>query len=149
MSNVATLYQLACQRSYERDGYQDLVNGLKQVARQEVYSDAMVSSRAVGGAKADLVTNAAVRVYAIQCAMPSTATTNSYLQLFNTSSATVTLGTTAPEFQVMLTSQASRPMEFHTGIPFSAALSWAVTTLPSGSVAANATNAPTVTILYR
>jgi hypothetical protein len=149
MPNVATLYQLAVERSYQRDGYQDLVNALKQVARQEVYSDALVATRAAGGAKADVVTNAAVRIYAIQCAMPSTSTTTAYLQLFNTSSATVTLGTTAPEFQVMITSQASRPILFPTGLPFSTALSWAVTTLPSGSVAANATNAPTVTLLYR
>src|SRR5262252_8207570 len=143
MSNVSTIYQLKAERSYQRDGYQDLVNALNQVARQEVYSDLLTSTRAAGGAKADIVTNAAVRVYAIQCAMPSTSTTTAYLQLFNTSSATVTLGTTAPEFQVILTSQASRPILFPTGLPFATALSYAATTLVSGSVAANATNTPT------
>jgi len=77
MSNVSTIYQLKAERSYQRDGYQDLVNALNQVARQEVYSDLLTSTRAAGGAKADIVTNAAVRVYAIQCAMPSTSTTSS------------------------------------------------------------------------
>src|SRR5262252_303386 len=143
MSNVATLYQMSVERSYQRDGYNDMVNALKQVARQEVFSDGLVTNRNAVNAKADVVTNAAVRVYAIQCAMPSTSTTTTYLQLFNTSSATVTLGTTAPEFQVILTSQASRPILFPTGLPFATALSYAATTLVSGSVAANATNTPT------
>ena len=150
MSNVATIYSLQCQRSYERDGYNEAVNALKQSAgRFETFSDGLLSSRTALSAKAEVVTNAAVRVYMLSAAMPSGATTNAYIQLFKTSTGSVTLGTTPPDFQVEISSTESITIHIPQGRLFSGALSMACTTLASGSVAANTTNTPTVTLLYK
>lgn len=83
---------------------------------------------------------------------PNTATT--YIQVFNKTSANVTLGVTAPDFVVTLPGIASasgtgsdRNLEMTHGIALSTAYSVAATTTASGSTAP--TNAVVTTLLYK
>jgi hypothetical protein len=152
MPNAAVLYQLSCQAQYERDGLQ---RALSQVRRQagslEAVADDLATVSVALAAKGEVRTNAAVRPYLIHIASPEGATTTSYLQAFNTSTASVTLGTTAPELQARIPAGTSQTLMFFPGnaATFPTAMSWAVTIAVSGQTAANATNTPTVTMLYK
>jgi len=151
MSNVATLYQLRVRRSYERDGVNDFLNLLPQMARQEVFSDGLTYQVTALQAKTTILTNVGCNVYGIVAAPPSTATTSSWVRLYNTTSASVTSGTTLPDLCFMVSSGVTSTLVMPKGINHSAITAVcieAVTTV-SGGTAANTTNMPTVTILYK
>jgi len=149
MSNVATIYALKCQRPYERDGFNDGVNWLaQQAARFEFYSDALTRAVASVNAKADLVT-APARVYEISVASPVGAAATVWLQMFNAAQGSVTLGTTAPAFQLQIDALETQTVQFMQGRFFSTQISWAVTTAASGGTQAAAGNTPTITVLYK
>ena len=155
MSNANTLYALEARMAYEPDGFQDAVRFLRgSVGRQHLQADDLVSTVVTTSAKADIKTNAGVQLAMIYVKTASGATTTGYLQLFNTSSASVTLGTTAPEMVIKLSNAANvgQPIVFNNSTEataFGTALSCAVTvTSGVNTTAANATNAPTITFLY-
>jgi hypothetical protein len=150
MSNVATMYSVQVNRSYERDGFNEMVNNLLSSAgRFEVNSDGLVVTRVLLSAKADVVTNSAVRMYALNVNMPATATTTTWVSLFNTSSASVTAGTTVPDSGFLVTSQVSLPVLFPSGQYFSSGMSWLAGTTAAGAASANASNSPTMTLVYK
>ena len=153
MANANVLYQLNAQANYERDGFSKAVGQLARWAGQNSeMADNLILSRGSVGAKADIVTNAGVKIYMVSVASPAGATTTSYLQVFNTSSASVTLGTTVPEEQFRLEAGVTKTVLYYVSndsATMPTAFSWAATTTVGGATAANATNLPTVTILYR
>lgn len=153
MSNASTLFSLEAAASYERDGFQDAVRYLRSTAgRQFLQADNLTVYKTNTSAKSDVVTNAAVRPVLISVNSPSTATTDAWLQLFNTSSASVTLGGLPQPVEVIKVPYTKTvTVVFFPGIDpckFSAALSLAVTTSFCGGTAADATNAPSTTVLY-
>jgi len=95
---------------------------------------------------------AAVQPVLISVKSPVLATTDAYLQLFNTSSASVTLGGLPQPLEIIKVpyTKTKTVVYFPGADPcaFGSALSIAVTTTPCGGTAADATNAPVTTILY-
>lgn len=154
MGNATTLATLEYEMAYNPDGFQDAVRRLKEDAARFFPADNLTLARISTSAKVDVKTNAGSQVVALIIKTASAATTTGYVQLFNTSSASVTLGTTPPEEVIKLSSAANvlKVVRFFppTGsTEYAAALSLA-TTVTSGvnTTAANATNAPTITVLY-
>jgi hypothetical protein len=155
MSNASTLFQLEAMAAYEPDGFQDAVAGLRRGAgRAFALADNLTFTKFATSALTDIKTNAASQVVMIYVKTNALASTTGYVQLFNTSSASVTLGTTPPEQVLKLSNAASQgtAILFYPGTSTTqhgAALSLA-TTVTSGvnTTAANATNAPTVLVVY-
>jgi hypothetical protein len=154
MSNTATLYQLAASAQYERDGLNRVLEILKRtLGDYEELSDALVMTRlnpSSAAVEATAWTNAAVRLYLMHAASPAGATTAAFLQVFSTSSASVTLGTTRPDTGLKLSPGASKTLLFLPGnndSDFAAGLSIAATTTAGGATGVNSTNAPVVTIV--
>ncbi|HJQ65913.1 MAG TPA: hypothetical protein VJ816_06035 [Gemmatimonadales bacterium] len=155
MGNASTLFQLEALASYKGDGFQDMVRALRSGAgRHFAISDNLTIGRIATSALTDVKTNAASQVVMIWADTNSAATTTGYLHLFNTSSASVTLGTTPPEMSIKLTNAAGSGagILMFPGISttqFGAALSLATTVAAGTSTtAANATNAPNVIVVY-
>jgi len=151
MANVQAVYQLKCQQAYERDGFQEMTRALAQSsARFQWFADNLKVAIGAGSGKLDVSTNATAKLYAISFAMPSTATTTTWIQMFNTSSASVTLGTTVPNMTIELlsTDSLTTPILFPAGKSFGSGFSIAGTTTQTGSAAANASNTPVCTIHY-
>jgi hypothetical protein len=153
MSNAQTLFSLEASAAYERDGFQDAVRTLRKTAgRQFLQADNLAVFRTSTSAKSDVVTNATVQPVLISVKSPATATTDSWLCLFNTSSSSVTLGglPKAQEIFIVPYTKTRTYVVFPAAdpCPYSGALSIAVTTSPHGGTAADATNAPVTTILY-
>src|SRR5258706_3893374 len=153
MANQNAFFSLEAQMATERDGFQDAVRFLRGSAgRQFLQADTLTVYRTGTSARSDVVRNAAVKPVLISINSPSTATTDAWLQLFNTSSASVTLGGLPQPVDVIKVPYAkTTTVVFFPGTDpcqFSSALSIAVTTTFCGGTAADATNAPTTTILY-
>jgi hypothetical protein len=155
MGNASTLYQLEAMAAYKGDGFQDMVRALRSGAgRHFALSDNLTIGRVATSAITDIKTNAGSQVVMIWADTASGATTTGYTHLFNTSSASVTLGTTPPETSIKLTNAAGAGAGIlmfpgTSTTQFGAALSIATTTLAGTSTtAANATNAPNVIIVY-
>ena len=151
MSNTTALFSLECQIAQERDGFQDAVRFLRGWAPPKFPGDTLTVFRTNTSAATDIVTNAAVRPVLISVNSPATATTDAWLNLFNTSSASVTLGglpKATDVFKVPYTKSTTVVLYTQDGDRYNAALSMAVTTSPHGGTAADATNAPVITILY-
>ena len=149
MSNVTAIYQWKCAQAYERDGFQNVGNALKQTAgRFEVFTDALQFSRGQVAAKAD-VSTAPVKLYALAVSSPTGATTPAYIQMFNAVGAGATLGTTSPEYQMRCDPGESRNVLFANGLPFATAMSWAATTTAGGATAVSGANIPNVYLEYR
>ena len=153
MSNATTLFQLEAQSAYEREGFQDAVRFLRGSAgRLFLQADNLTVYRTGTSAKSDVVTNAAVKPVLVSINSPATATTDAWLQMFNTSSASVTLGGIPQPIEIIKVPYAkTTTVVWYPGTDqckFTAALSIAVTTGLCGGTAADATNAPTTTILY-
>jgi len=153
MANAPVLYQLRAQSSYERDGFNRAVaEHARWAGQNSEMPDNLIVSRTAVNAKADVVAAGTARIYMISGASPAGATLVGYLQIFNAAAAAVTLGTTPPEFQFRIEAGVTRTINFYDsadGVTLPTALSWAVTTTPSGLTAAAAGNTPTITILYR
>lgn len=152
MGNASTLYSLEVQSTTERAGFSRAMASVRrQAGQKEFFSDGLAISRSVVGGKADVVTNAAVKVYFLSVNSPSTATTTAFFQAFNTSSGSVTLGTTDPELSFKVESTKSVTLQLWDGEDsmFTTALSWAVTTTRHGGTASGANEQPTVTLLYK
>jgi hypothetical protein len=155
MGNASTLFQLEALASYKGDGFQDMVRALRSGAgRHFAISDNLTIGRVATSAITDVKTNAATQLVMIWADTASAATTTGYVHLFNTSSASVTLGTTVPETSLKLSNVANTGAGalFFPGISttqFGAALSIA-TTVAAGTTttAANATNAPNIILVY-
>src|SRR5690349_447678 len=107
MSNANTIYQLEAMAAYEPDGFQDFTRYLKETANKYFPADDLTIARINTSAKTDIKTNAGSKIVAIYVKTASGATTTGYLQLFNTSSASVTLGTTPPEEAIKLSNAAN------------------------------------------
>src|SRR5689334_9811035 len=154
MSNANTIYQLEAMAAYEPDGFQDFTRYLKETANKYFPADDLTIARINTSAKTDIKTNAGSKIVAIYVKTASGATTTGYLQLFNTSSASVTLGTTPPEEAIKLSNAANvaKVIRFWPGngsTEYSAALSLAVTvTSAVNTTAQNATNAPVILVAY-
>jgi|SRR6185295_15505266 len=153
MSNASTLYSLEAAAYYERDGFQDAVRFLRSSAgRQFLQADNLTLYRTGTSAKSDVVTNAGVKPVLVSVNSPATATTDAWLQMFNTSSASVTLGgLPQPSISIKVPYTKTTTVVWFPGndpCMFATALSIAVTTAFCGGTAADATNAPTTTILY-
>lgn len=153
MGNAQTLFSLEASAAYERDGFQDAVRYLRKTAgRQFLQADNLAVYRTTTSAKSDVITNAAVQLVMVSVKSPATATTNSWLNLFNTSSASVTLGGLPKATEVIFVPYTkTRTVNFYQASDphaYTAALSVAVTDGPHSGTAADATNAPVVTILY-
>lgn len=153
MSNASVIYQLECQAAYEPEGFQDFVRHVKEAAKF-FPGDDLAIARIATSAKTDIKTNAGSKIVAIYAKTASGATTTGYLQLFNTSAASVTLGTTPPEEAIKLSNAAGVPkvVRFYPGTgstEYSAALSLACTvTSAVNATAQNATNVPLLTVVY-
>lgn len=156
MSNAKALYTAETSAAYERDGLNRAMPLIKKlVSAFESDTDALVVTRlnntnVAAGGETTAWTNAAVRLYAIHVAMPSTTTASAFVQIFNTSTASVTLGTTRPDYQVKLggTAASSKTVVFVPGNDdnaFSSALSYCVSTTAAGATGVNSTNTPIVT----
>ena len=153
MGNAQTLFSLEASAAYERDGFQDAVRYLRKTAgRQFLQADNLAVYRTTTSALSDVITNAAVQLVLVSVKSPSTATTNSWLNLFNTSSGSVTLGGLPKATEVFFVpyTKTRTVVAYQASDPhaYTAALSIAVTTAPHGATAADATNAPVTTILY-
>lgn len=154
MSNATAFESLNAQAQYGREGLAKVLAMVKRVVGQyELNTDALVVTRltatavAAGGETAAW-TNAAVRVYLAWAESPSTATSAAVVQFYKTSTASVTQGTTMPALAFPLPFGKSSgvllfPGNDDTNFP---ALSYTVA-IATGLSAANATNAPTVTVL--
>ena len=154
MGNATTLATLEYEMAYNPDGMQDAVRRLRADAARWFPADNLTLARISTSAKTDVKTNAGSQVVALIIKTNAIATTTGYVQLFNTSSATVVLGTTSPEEVIKLSNAANvlKVVRFFPGngaTEYSAAMSLA-TTVTSGvnTTAANATNAPTIIVLY-
>lgn len=154
MGNAQTLATLEYEMAYAPDGMQDAVRRMREDAARHFPSDNLTLAKIATSALVDIKTNAGSQVVALIIKTASGATTTGYVQMFNTSSASVTLGTTAPEQVIKLSNAANvlKVVRFYPGsnaTEFGTALSLA-TTVTSGvnTTAANATNAPTITVLY-
>jgi hypothetical protein len=153
MANQNAFFSLEAQMATERDGFQDAVRFLRGSAgRQFLQADTLTVWRTGTSAKSDVITNAAVKPVLISVNSPATATTDAWLQLFNTSSASVTLGGLPQPTEIIKVPYAkTTTVVFFPGTDqckFSAALSVAMTTTVCGGTAADATNAASITILY-
>lgn len=156
MANAQVFQELEMQAQYERDGLSRVIPLLKTAigGTFEKTSDGLVLTRSnvtalAAGSETAAWTNAAVRLYAVHIAMPSTSTSTAIVQFFNTSSASATLGTT-PRLAISVQSGKSRTVVFMPGNDdgdFGAAMSYGVSNATTYSTASNATNAPVVTIL--
>lgn len=154
MTNANTLATLEYRMAYNPDGYQDAVRRLKEDAARYFPADNLTLAEISTSALTDVKTNAGSQVVALIIKTNAIASTTGYVQMFNTSSASVTLGTTPSEQTIKLSNAANilKVVRFFPGngaTEFAAALSLA-TTVTSGvnTTAANATNAPTITVLY-
>ena len=151
-TNAQTFFRLEAMAAQQRDGFQDAVRFLRNAAgRQFLMADNLAIFVTNTSAKTDVITNAAVQPVLVSVNSPSTATTNGYLQIFSTSTASVTLGTTGAQEVITVPYTKTRTVVFYPGndpCAYSGALSIAVTTAPHGGSAADATNAPITTILY-
>lgn len=154
MTNANTLATLEYRMAYNPDGYQDAVRRLREDAARYFPADNLVLAEISTSALTDVKTNAGSQVVALIIKTNAIASTTGYVQMFNTSSASVTLGTTPSEQTIKLSNAANilKVVRFFPGngaTEFAAALSLA-TTVTSGvnTTAANATNAPTITVLY-
>ena len=154
MTNLSTYATLEYRMAYSPDGYQDAVRRIREEAQRFFPGDNLQLAEIVTSAKADVVPNAGVQIAALIIKTNALATTTGYVQLFNTSSATVALGTTAPE-QVIKLSNAANVLKIVKFYPpngateHAVALSLAPTVTSSvNTTAANATNAPTITVVY-
>lgn len=153
MANQNAFFSLECQIAQERDGFQDAVRFLRgSIGRHFLQADNLAVFRTNTSAATDVVTNAGVKVHFISVNSPATATTDAWLNLFNTSSASVALGGLPKATDVIKVPYAKTTTVVYFNAPdpckYSAALSIAVTTSPHGGTAADATNAPVTTILY-
>lgn len=152
MSNASVLYSLECQSAGERAGFSRAMSFVRRTAGQkEFYSDGLVLTRAALSTKADVVTNAAVKVYFLNINSPSTATTTAWFAAWNTSTASVTLGTTIPDFLVKVEATKSVTVPIADGEDsfFTTAMSWATTIAKNGATVSAANEVPTVTMLYK
>jgi hypothetical protein len=154
MTNANTLATLEYEMAYHADGYQDAVRRLREDAARHFPADNLALARIATSAITDVKTNAGSQVVALVIKTNAAATTTGFVGLWNTSSASVTLGTTRPD-QVIKLSDAPNVLKvvrFYPGsgaTEFALALSVATTVTNSvNTTAANATNAPTITILY-
>lgn len=155
MGNLSVLAQLEAMIPYEPEGFQDAVRTLRgSLGRMHLHEDDLKIKAITTSAKTDIVTNAAVKVAMVYVKTNSGATTTGYMQFFNTSTATVQLGTTAPEMVLKLSNAAGvgHPVVFYNSTEatqFGAACSFAATvTSGVNTTALNATNAPTGVIVY-
>ena len=157
MANAAVLASLEAQAQYEREGLSRVVAQLKKWlgAIYEVDSNGLVLTRSNAtnvGTLGEVAawTNQAIRLYAVHAASPAAATASAFVQIFSTSTASVTLGTTRPDVQFKLTAGKSKTVVFAPGNDdgdFSSALSYCVSTTAAGATGVNATNTPVVTFL--
>lgn len=158
-ANVTALYDLETQASYERDGLsrvipllKNAVGGTFQFAADTLVVTRLNATNVAAGGEVAAWTNAAVRLYAVHIAMPSTTTASAFVQIFSTSTASVTLGTTRPDYQIRMggTAAASKTVVFLPGnddVTFTDAMSYAVSTTAAGATGVNSTNTPVVTFL--
>ena len=103
----------------------------------------MVHDTSANGTAATNTTGAAGVLFFLQ--VDNTANSqDSYFKMFN--NATVTVGTTVPDFVFMLPASASRAISFPLGIAFSAAFSHCCTT--AGGTAGNTGPANPVVVTY-
>lgn len=159
MTNPAAFYDLECQAPYERDGLSRVIPLLKNAigGTFEKASDGLVVTRlnatnVSSGGEVAAWTNQPIRLYAVQITMPSTTTASAFVQIFSTSTASVTLGTTRPDYQIRMggTAAASKTVVFLPGnddVTFTGAMSYCVSTTAAGATGVNSTNTPTVTFL--
>ena len=158
MTNVAVLADLEAQSQYAQEGLARVIPLLKHVVggSYEKASDGLVLTRLVAtnvsaGGETTAWTNAAVRLYLVHVAMPSTTTASAHVQIFNTSTASVTLGTTRPAYSIamMATTQKSKTTVYFPGNEDDTfpALSYCVSTTVGGATGVNSTNTPTVTFI--
>lgn len=157
MANPATLNSLEVQSQYEREGLSRVIPLVKKLtgAVYEVDSGALVVTRlnatnVSAGGEVAAWTNQAVRLYAVHAASPAAATASAFVQIFNTSTASVTLGTTRPDVQFKLTAGKSKTVVYVPGNDdgdFSSAVSYCVSTTAAGATGVNSTNTPVVTFL--
>jgi hypothetical protein len=111
-----------------------------------------VTALAAGG---EIVTNAGVRVFAVHVDSPAASTTDVVVRMFNTSTASTALTTTAygTSKEVIsipcLQTKSKTAVFLPDGLEFSAAASYAVVSASALDTAAAVGAAPTVTVLYR
>lgn len=157
-ANVAALYDLEVQSQYERDGLSRVIPLLKNAvgAGFENAGNVLVVTRlnatnVAAGGEVAAWTNAAVRLYAVHIAMPTGTTASAHVQIFNTSTASVTLGTTRPHYHITMggTTARSKTVVFLPGNEDDTlgAMSYAVSTTAAGATGVNSTNTPVVTFL--
>lgn len=152
MSNAAVLYALECQSALERAGFSRCQAFVRRTAGQkEFFSDGLVLTKVALSTKADVVTNAAVKMYFLSVNSPSTATTTAWMAAWNTSTASVTLGTTIPDFgfKVEATKSVTLPIADGEDSFFTTAMSWATTVAKNGATVSAANEVPTVTMVYK
>jgi len=158
-SNAAVLNQLQADAQYGKESLSRVIALLKQeVGGQfEAGTDALqifrgsVTALAAGG---EIRTNGAIKVYAVHVESPSGATQDVVVRMFNTSTGSTALTTTAygTSKEVIavpcLQTKSKTAVYLPNGLEFSAAASYAVVQAAALDTAANATAAPIVTVLY-
>lgn len=127
-----------------------LVGGTYEVDNAGVVLTRLNNTNVAAGGEVAAWTNAAVRLYAVVVQSPSTATASAFVQIFNTSTASVTLGTTRPDAQFKVTAGQTKTVVYVPGnndSDFSSAMSYCVSTTAAGATGVNAANTPVVSFL--
>lgn len=161
--NAAVLDQLRNEGIYGKESLARVAQFLKTElgAGFEVGSDALLmfhgtaTALAAGG---EIRTNGGVRIYAVHVDSPSGATQDVIVRFFNTSTGSTALTTTGlsngfarldiPCQQTKSKTVILFPNNNPSSNEFQTACSYAVVTQADATAAANATAAPTVTVLY-
>lgn len=127
-----------------------LVGGTYEADNAGVVVTRLNNTNVGAGGEVAAWTNAAVRLYAVVVQSPSAATASAFVQIFNTSTASVTLGTTRPDAQFKVTAGQTKTVLYIPGnndSDFSSAMSYCVSTTAAGATGVNSTNTPVVTFL--
>ncbi len=153
MSNVQTFEVMEAASQYEREGVARAVRFLKKYAPWfEMQGDGLL--RVVTSPLSTTVTaveTAANNLYAVFVISPVAATQDCYVQMFNTASGSVTLGSTAPIDVIACPAGKVRVALYVPGDDdndlYSSALSHAATTTHDGNTALGSASQPTVWVL--
>ena len=94
------------------------------------------------------ISAASATVYAIEVDNSGNAGAASYVKLWNTAAASVTLGTTAPDMVILVPASASPTLVVPKGIVFGTALSIATVTTAGTAGTTSPTSAVTVRVVY-
>lgn len=157
--NAAVLAQLQNESIYGKEALTRVIPLLKEAlgASFEFGSDALqifhgtATALAAGG---EIRTNGGVKVYAVHVDSPTGATQDVIVRFFNTSTGSTALTTTGLSNGFMRLdipcdqTKSKTVVLLPNGLEFRTAASYAVVTQADASAAANATAAPTVTVLY-